>query len=45
MADEQPPELDDEVLVFAARMFDLARSGDTAAASGYCVAAQLWGLQ
>jgi ankyrin repeat protein len=35
MADEQPPELDDEVLVFAARMFDLARSGDTAALAAY----------
>ena len=35
MADEQPPELDDEVLAFAARMFDLARSGDTAVLEAY----------
>jgi ankyrin repeat protein len=35
MADETPPELDDEVLVFAARMFDLARGGDAAALAAY----------
>jgi ankyrin repeat protein len=30
MADDHPPEISDEVLEFAARMFDLARSGETA---------------
>lgn len=30
MADDDPPETSDEVLQFAARMFDLARSGETA---------------
>jgi ankyrin repeat protein len=35
MADELPPELDDELLAFAARMFDLARSGDTAVLAAY----------
>jgi ankyrin repeat protein len=30
MADDRPPEIDDEILAFAARMFDLARSGETA---------------
>jgi ankyrin repeat protein len=30
MADADPPEISDEVLEFAARMFDLARSGETA---------------
>jgi ankyrin repeat protein len=30
MADDPPPEVSDDVLQFAARMFDLARSGETA---------------
>lgn len=30
MADDAAPETSDEVLEFAARMFDLARSGETA---------------
>jgi hypothetical protein len=30
MADDDPPEVSDDVLEFAARMFDLARSGETA---------------
>ena len=35
MADEVPPELDDEVLAFAARMFNLARDGETAVLMEY----------
>jgi ankyrin repeat protein len=35
MAEELPPELDDDVLAFAARMFDLARGGETAVLAAY----------
>jgi len=35
MTDEQHPEISDEVLAFAARMFDLARSGETAVLMQY----------
>jgi ankyrin repeat protein len=35
MADEHPPEISDEVLEFAARMFDLARGGETAQLTEY----------
>lgn len=35
MADDEPPEIDDEVIAFAHRMFDLARGGETAVLMEY----------